>query len=305
MRIYFSLLLIISVVLLNNNLYSQQDPYLSFYQEQLNVFNPARVGSEGQILSIISRNQWVSIKNAPKMQIFSLSSERGKNVGLGISIISEKYFIEKNTIASLDFSYKLPFNSSTNLFLGIRAGGNFFSADLTGFSDGNNNSSDPAQSSISFFKPNLGIGAFLKGENYWVSLSVPRMLKNNSSEQLISPPNLIYTYFASGVKFNINDTFSIKPSLLMRNVKGYKSVADFTFLTGYKDVLDIGGSYRTNSNFSLMLLTKLKSFTLGYAYEAGIRNKNKNISLNTHEVILRFQIGNKTNDVTEDESIEE
>ena len=54
-------------------LFAQQDSFFSLYRFNMNIINPAFAGSEGQnIVSINSRNQWVSIENAPKNQLLIL-----------------------------------------------------------------------------------------------------------------------------------------------------------------------------------------------------------------------------------------
>ena len=67
-------------------------------------------------------------KMHPLHLAFSYSSERENNVGLGLSVVSDKVFIEQQTFAYVDFSYKLDMES-TQLYLGLKAGGNFYSAD--------------------------------------------------------------------------------------------------------------------------------------------------------------------------------
>jgi hypothetical protein len=49
-------------------------------------------------------------------------------VGLGISVVSDNVFIEQQTFAYVDFSYKLDMGES-QLYLGLKAGGNFYKAD--------------------------------------------------------------------------------------------------------------------------------------------------------------------------------
>lgn len=91
----------------------------------MNVINPAYAGAENSnSFSFNSRQQWSSVQDAPSTLAFSYSSARKNNVGLGISVVSDKVFVEQQTSANVDFSYRLQTNESTQLFLGIKAGGN-------------------------------------------------------------------------------------------------------------------------------------------------------------------------------------
>ena len=111
----------IIVIFLPMLIYSQQQSYLTLYRYQMNIINPAYAGAEGKdVLSLTSRNQWMNIDNAPRTLVMSFSSERKKNVGLGISIESDKVFIEKQTFMYIDFSYKLQINETTKLSLDLR-----------------------------------------------------------------------------------------------------------------------------------------------------------------------------------------
>ena len=87
---------------------AQQEPLLAAFHTQMNLVNPAFAGHKaGTEIGITSRNQWVSIENAPRGQFLTFSSERKNNIGLGISVISNKFFVEKSTSFAVDFSYKL------------------------------------------------------------------------------------------------------------------------------------------------------------------------------------------------------
>jgi hypothetical protein len=119
----------------------------------MNVINPAYAGALGK-----------------NIFAFSYSSERANNVGLGFSVVSDKVFIEQHTFAYVDFSYKLDM-VSTQLYLGLKAVGNFYSANPRGLIT--YTSSDPAQQQLLRFNPNVGAVAILKGELFWAFFSIP------------------------------------------------------------------------------------------------------------------------------------
>ncbi|MDA8658166.1 type IX secretion system membrane protein PorP/SprF, partial [Flavobacteriaceae bacterium] len=103
--------------------FSQQESYYTLYRFNMNVINPAYAGALGKnVFAFTSRRQWSSMEDAPSTLAFSYSSERENNVGLGFSVVSDKVFIEQQTFAYADFSYKLDMES-TQLYLGLKAGG--------------------------------------------------------------------------------------------------------------------------------------------------------------------------------------
>ncbi len=99
--------------------YAQQNGYFSLSQYQMNMVNPAHAGVEAdKLFSIVSCNQWASIDDGPKTLAMSYSEARNNNVGLGISVISDQIFIEKQTLVTVDFSYKLKMYNEALLYLG-------------------------------------------------------------------------------------------------------------------------------------------------------------------------------------------
>ena len=77
------------------------------YRYNMNVINPAYAGAEASnMLSLLSRRQWSQMEDANTIA-FAYSSARENNVGLGLSVVSDRVFIEQQTFAYIDFSYKL------------------------------------------------------------------------------------------------------------------------------------------------------------------------------------------------------
>jgi type IX secretion system PorP/SprF family membrane protein len=276
-------------------LLSQYDKNISFFNSQMNIVNPAFAGHiEGTSFSLISRNQWVSIEDAPKSQIFTFSSSRKKNVGLGLSIFSKQNYVEKFNDANIDFSYKLDLNENTRLFLGLKGVLNFFKSDISSFSN-SSNFVDPALVSISNFNPNLGLGFLLNSKKYWFSLSIPKLFTSVSNETFISQ-NSIVTYVGAGSKFKINDTYQLKPNILFRNSKNQKAIFDFSVLLGFKEFFDFGALYRSNGAIGLLSKFNLKGAEIGYAYETISNSLAGALNLNTHELFIKFTM-NRNKDV--------
>ena len=103
---------------------AQQDPTYTLYNYNMNVINPAFAGStESSLLTANFRSQWVGLQDSPETQSFSFSTPVGKRVGLGVSVVNSSVFVLNETDAYVDFSYRLSLSQTTDLFLGIKAGG--------------------------------------------------------------------------------------------------------------------------------------------------------------------------------------
>jgi len=271
------------------DLKAQQEPLLSAFHTQMNLVNPAFAGhKQGSEIGITSRNQWVSIENAPRRQFLTFSSERKNNIGLGISVISNKFFVEKSTSFAVDFSYKLSLANDAKILLGIKAGSDFYTLDtgnLTNFSD------DPGIENFSSFKPNLGVGVSYFSENLWMSISVPKLFSDREGDSyLLLPSSNINLYLALGGKLDISDNITLKSNFIYKSNK-IDNVGILNALVGI-NAIDFGAVYKTSNNFGLLAFFKLKNFNIGYCYEVPSSIQSTNLGVKTHEITLRMSIGN-------------
>jgi len=272
--------------------FSQQESYYTLYRYNMNVINPAYAGALGKnVFAFTSRRQWSSMEDAPSTLAFSYSSERENNVGLGFSVVSDKVFIEQQTFAYADFSYKLDMES-TQLYLGLKAGGNFYSADPRALST-YSTSSDPAQQQLSRFNPNVGAGAYLRGELFWASFSIPRLfnVKRESDNLAVTAKDRVHSYLGGGADFAVGSGLLLKPSVLFRKVKGLPVTTDITGMVSWQNQLDLGVSYRTSSAFAFLAVVSLGGFDIGYAYETPTVSSLSQLNLKTHEIVLRINLG--------------
>jgi len=285
--------------------FGQQESYYSFYRNTMNIINPAFAGAEeGTVFSFTSRRQWSFDEEAPTTLAFSYSSARANKVGLGISLVADRVFIEQQTNATIDFSYQLNMET-TQVYLGLKAGGNFYKADPTGLL-GFAASPDPIQQAFSKFNPNIGVGALLKRENLWLSFSLPRIFKSNRTKDVaITAKDRVHTYLGGGGTLPLGTNLYLKPSLLLRKVKGLPLSTDLTGFISWQQRFDVGMSYRSSGAFSLLSSVRVGNFDLGYAYETPILSGLAQLNLKTHEVFLRIHLGAKATEASPDPVIEE
>ena len=272
--------------------FGQQESYYSLYSFNMNVINPAYAGADApNILSLTSRRQWTSIENAPNTIALAFSSARKNNVGLGVSVVSDKIFIEYQTFAYVDFSYKLELGSDSQLFLGLKGGGNFYRADPT-LLNTYDPVSDPTQIALSRFNPNIGAGAYYKSSNYWVSFSIPRLINSTRDDELVvTAKDRVHTYLGAGAVFNVGENFQLKPSFMLRKIKGLPITTDLTGMLSWQNTFDVGISLRSNSAFSLLSIISLGKYDIGYAYETPTDGGLSQLNLKTHELVFRIRLG--------------
>ena len=288
MKKYLYFLLLFPLVL-----YAQQDAYMSLYQLNMSLINPAYAGAEAKhIISLTSRNQWSSTEDSPKTTAFSYSVAGGKNVGLGISVISDQIFIEKQTIITADFSYRLTLANDAALYLGIKAGGNSYNADPSHLRS-YRVELDPVKRPLSRFNPNMGVGFYYQSSKYWFSGAMPRLFNAKRDGDIeIQSRDRIHTYLAAGTTFSINDKFTLKPNLMYRKTKGINAVTDLGIRGVYINRFELGFSLRTGSIFSVQALVNVnENFSLGYAYDTFGDDQLSGLHFKAHEIGIRFRFG--------------
>ena len=205
-------ILAIALLLTSSAVMAQQESVISFYRQHMNLVNPAYTGVDGMTLATSSlRKQWTGVAEAPETQTVSFGTSVGKNLGLGMTVIHDQTFVEKQTYVTVDFSYKVKMSETADVYFGIKAGGNTYNVNTTGL-ETYNLQSDPALGSINTFNPNLGVGALYKEGAMYISLSIPRLLNTKRVTNDEGYATLVtdrpHIYLSGGYDFPLQDDFS-------------------------------------------------------------------------------------------------
>ena len=282
---------------------AQQESYYSLYRFNMQVINPAFAGAEADnMLTLLNRSQWAELDDSPRTMAFAYSSKRENNVGLGLSVVADRVFVERQTFAYVDFSYTLDMGDS-KVFLGLKGGGNFYRSSSLNLED-YNTGIDPAQKEFSRFNPNVGAGLYLQNENYWVSFSIPRLFNVKRDMDInIGAKDRVHSYIGGGMNFEITEEILLKPNLMLRKVAALPISADIGTLVSFQNRIDFGASYRTNASLSFMTyINVVNGIDVGYAYETPTDVSLAGQSVKTHEIFLRIRLGEGTQTVVQETS---
>lgn len=290
-------MIVLVVLFTGTTLYAQQQNNYTFYRQNMNMWNPAYAGAGGNTtFTGIYRNQWQGVEHAPESQAFSFGSPVGKRVGLGLSLENDRTFIEKQITVNIDFSYMLPMNEELKLYLGLKAGGNFYDLNTSGLQTYNYDL-DPSIVNLSRFNPNVGVGAYLKHDKYYLSLSAPRIFETKRAREdegiVTTAADRVHVYLSGGYDVVLSEALVLEPSFLLRYVNGAPLSADFTALINIQQRFRMGAAYRTDNALSGLALFKVLNWMdAGYAYESSLRSEIQNVSNGTHELLLQFSLQN-------------
>ncbi|MEN8793880.1 MAG: PorP/SprF family type IX secretion system membrane protein [Flavobacteriales bacterium] len=291
-RIYFLALLMIIVSL---DTKAQQESLITQYNSQMALFNPAAVSLNGsRTMSLLHRRHWANVPMSPITTSFTYGYDAGKNVGLGMSVIMDKVFVTQSTFVSIDYSYRLQLEDDAFLYLGIKAGANFYAINAGGLNT-YNLTADPSLNTTDLILPNIGFGAYYTKRDFYFSLGIPRVLdtkqtktENGLVSVVTDKPHL---YSAMGYEFLVSKAHDIylKPSVFTRIVTGAPMTTDFNTMVSFNRKFEIGATYRTTKTYAALLQLKLDDhFTTGWVYEINSQSMFSNAG-NSLEVLLMYQ----------------
>ena len=291
-KIYFIAILALAV----SELRAQQDPQYTQYMYNMSVINPAYAGSKEALSGgLLYRAQWVGIEGAPTTGTFFLHSPVGRNVGLGLSVISDKIGPVEETNIYGDFSYTLNLGGEKRLAFGLKAGATMHKVDFTTIYPTlpSPSPSDPfsaANPNSTFL--NIGTGAFYYTDKYYISLSVPNMLKSkyldfNGAEY---GTDVIHYFLTGGYVFDLNPNLKFKPFAMIKSSLDAPTSFDVSTNFLFYDKLELGATYRLEDSFGAMVNFAITpSLRVGYAYDHVISDINI-VAPASHEVIILFDL---------------
>ncbi|WP_250433309.1 PorP/SprF family type IX secretion system membrane protein [Hanstruepera flava] len=286
-KLYIILIFLLSASFMR----AQQDPQYTQYMYNMNVVNPAYAGSfDGIAIGALYRSQWVGLDGAPNTGTLSISSPVGKNVGLGLSFISDEIGPVRETNVYGDFSYTLQLGGDHRLALGVKAGATFLDVGLVDLDVIDPN--DPfLEENIDTVNPNVGAGAYLyKPDTYYVSVSMPNMLNSVHIDQNGTKigSDTQHLFVAAGYVFHLSDNFALKPHGMMKMAFDSPVSFDVNANLFMYNIVEIGAGYRLDDSFSAMVnFMVAPNLRIGYAYDSITSELDVTTSA-SHEIFINF-----------------
>lgn len=286
----------ISFFLLAIGAHAQQDPNYSFYRYNMSLYNPAFAGStEGGQFSLGLRSQWAGVEGAPESQSAIFGIPVGNRVGLGVSILNDRTFIENQTWVGIDVSYHIRLDENHLLYFGIKGSANSYDANTQGLITYGVGQDMTLMEFESRFTPNLGAGMFLKHERYFLSISVPKLLtperlQERNGNAYLSEDRM-HAYLSGGYNFDLGGAFALQTMGMLRYVDSSPMSMEVTGFLDFGQRFNLGASYRYDESITGLFLFNIgKGFDVGYAYETPLANSLKGVDNGTHELFMRLGI---------------
>lgn len=226
--------------------------------------------------------------------------------GIGLKVINDRTGPLNNFSAYGSYAYHVGLSPRTSLAAGFEVGVKSLSLhtrDLI-FDPENPFSIDPAVGNsqvINRIKPDMGAGLWLYSADFFAGISAQQIIPQTIyfSENTVKTAGfklVPHLFVTAGYRIPINDDIFALPSLMIKYVQPLPLQADINMKLQYRDLLWVGGSYRTFDGFAGMAgINVSNTFNISYAYDY-TTSQLGTISKGTHEIVLGFLINNRYGD---------
>lgn len=268
------ILLITAFTIVTVGIAAQNDVGFTQFNWNKLAYNPAYAGSKTVLdLAAVYRNQWSGIEGAPtSLNLAGNTSFFKDRAGFGIQVQSDQIGITKNQLVSLNYAYKIRLDQTTRLSLGMSTALENLEADWS------LNRPDVAEDDAlpggrnSVTRANFGAGAYLYSDNYFVGLSVPRLL-NNSLDRT-NPGDMFNGNYARtaflmmGYMMPLGQNVDFRPTVLLSYNRAAPLDLDINlnFLLG--KMVWLGANYRWNDSLAGIVQFEVnQQLRLGLSYD--------------------------------------
>ena len=308
--------------------FGQQAPQFTQFMQTGTIFNPALTGVNGYTEGKLGyRKQWAGLPNSPTTLFASASGQFGYNGveepsislpvrgrlaskfntekpealfektvikhAIGGFIIADQTSPTALNIGNLSYALHLTLGSKWNLSFG--AGVSLAQTSLNRDKLNVDVKDDPGIGSglNSKINPDVNAGLFLHSKNLFLGYSAGYLLRNKifslSDQNTLVGKQRVHHYGTLGFRLDLNESWAVTPSAMIKFVEGAPISADFNCRIGYKEMLWFGPGFRNQDSFSgLFGFNATNQLSLSYAYDYNYSQLNAS-SNGSHEVILGFR----------------
>jgi len=271
---------------------SQQDPVFTQYMNNILTIQPAYAGISGSLnITGISRAQWVGFEGAPNTNSLTISGPmRRFNVGLGLSIVNDKWGPIRQNGVYVDYAYHVKLRQDQFLSFGVKGGFNISQAYLTDLWVNDPNDMVFANDVKINFLPNLGVGVMWHSDRFFIGVSSPKILKNRMQNE--NGENVyrevLHFYGMGGYVFFLSDVLKFKPTILYRWAERTPSFVDFSGSFLLYDRVWIGATYRMKNSYGLIFQFNVNTqLKFGYSYDQTTFHPTQ-VNSGTHEFLISY-----------------
>jgi len=278
--------------------FAQQLPQFTSYQLSPFLYNPAFAGVDGTTqLNAVIRNQWSGVREAPQTDVISgYGLLRNEKMGLGATAFKDVAGADSRRGITLSYAYHLRVKNDMSLSLGLSAGFLQYRLDHTiinPYDDGDPVFNSPVLSSV---VPTATFGAYLYADNFYASFALPQLLSSSftvkdeyNDNSLIEGGLTNHIFVGGGYIKDINDAFTIEPSLLFMLSSPAPASVELMTKLSYKELLWTALSYRFNDAACMYIGVDIdERFYVAFAHDF-VTSELSTVTSGTNEFKLGFR----------------
>ena len=244
LRVLLLLLTMISI-----SVQAQQLPQFSQYIFNGLHINPAYAGYKGDgYIQTTYRSQWVNFPGAPQTLSFTadMSANEGR-MGFGVTYLKDRIGLTESNLGMLTYSYRISTGERSMLSLGVSAGISEYAFDPTRMVTVKPDPLLPS-SRVAATTPNLNTGLFFHSDNFYAGLSAYNLIGRRAllRQDIAMAFHDFHYYLTFGGMLRLQDGLQLKPSVLVKHVKGSPTSYDLNAMFLFRERVWLGGSFRSN-----------------------------------------------------------
>jgi len=281
--------------------FTQQDKQLTHFSFDRMSFNPAITGFKGYSGTLIYRNQWDKVQDAPNTTVFNLQGNLQNlntgpgNLGVGLSFSNDAIGDFRSNTANLNIAYHIK-TSIGKFSFGTGIGGLQMAIDGDWVPPQVPVSLDPTLSSlvnkVSETQLDWNLGVHFTNKLGYVGLSTTHISQGQFA--VMNYQSRRHYYLLAGTKFPLNwrRPVRIKPAVLIKS-DGASMVFDLNLRVEHDFSLNrllwLGATYRYSDGISMMAGIGVGNLKLGYSFD-WMTNPLKKWGHGTHEMMLNYSV---------------
>lgn len=277
-------------------LFSQQYPQFSNYTFNSFHYNPAVAGVESYgVASLVYRNQWVGIENAPVTGMLSVRTPIGKEkkFGIGGAFMNDAFGLVKRVGGQVSVAYHKKTTSDGKFSIGLSGGAYSIRLD--------DKATVEDQTDDTYFMaqdgkvvPDVSLGIHYTKNKFYAGLSAPQLLNNKvdfeaGGSESSRLNNHFFLFF--GNKFKLNQDFQFEPSAQIKYQPAAPIQFDLTARFNIYKYFWLAGSYRSTDAISMMIgIIPSRAFEVYYAYDL-TTSPLRQFNSGSHEIGINLKFG--------------
>ena len=309
------MLLLLVLLFQSNRVNAQYDAQLSQYMLMPGTFNPGVAGESSEMnISLINRQQWVGMDNAPTTLFlhvampFSINNQRN---GFGLILLKESIGLFSTQLLQLQYAYKKKMGDGV-LSIGIQGGiiQENFDADKihipqSDYHSGVGSDASIPKGSLKGTIPDFSLGIWYDNKKIYAGLSASHLFETSiklkagsdaaDENSYLTQASRTY-YLTNGYNIDLtNPLYTVQPSLLLKTDLSAWQV-DVSAKVLYKERFWGGLGWRWQDAVIVMAGIKLpQGLSIGYSYDIST-SAVASFAGGSHEIFLGYtkKIGTAT-----------